>query len=108
MKTRATEYSNGVSLFKDDVSNEDLQYPSASVLATSSKRKSENETESVMHNVDKKIGVSPSLGNALENIVEQLDVLTLVSMQEQIALTVENNNFINGGKNRNYVRKSEC
>ncbi|XP_031409703.1 POC1 centriolar protein homolog B isoform X2 [Meleagris gallopavo] len=69
---------------EDDVSNEDLQYPSASVLATSSKRKSENETESVMHNVDKKIGVSPSLGNALENIVEQLDVLTLtISILEQ-------------------------
>ncbi|XP_031445485.1 POC1 centriolar protein homolog B [Phasianus colchicus] len=68
----------------DDVSNEDLQYPSASVLATSSKRKSENESESVMHNVDKKIGISPSLGNALENIVEQLDVLTLtISILEQ-------------------------
>lgn len=51
-----------------------------------------------MHNVDKEIGLSPSLGNALENIVEQLDVLTLVSMQEQIAPAVENNNFINGEK----------
>uniref|UniRef100_A0A8C2SXC7 POC1 centriolar protein homolog B n=1 Tax=Coturnix japonica TaxID=93934 RepID=A0A8C2SXC7_COTJA len=68
----------------DDVSNEDLQYPSASVLATSSKRKSENESESAVHNVGKKIGISPSLGNALENIVEQLDVLTLtVSILEQ-------------------------
>ncbi|OXB73554.1 UNVERIFIED_CONTAM: hypothetical protein H355_006563 [Colinus virginianus] len=64
----------------DDVSSEDLQYPSASVLATSSKRKSENESESAMHNVDKKMGMSPSLGNTLENIVEQLDVLTLYTL----------------------------
>ncbi|XP_053921260.1 POC1 centriolar protein homolog B isoform X3 [Cuculus canorus] len=62
---------------QDDVSSEDLQYSSASVLATSSKRKSENESESAVHNVDKQTGISPSLGSALEQIVEQLDVLTL-------------------------------
>ncbi|XP_074726815.1 POC1 centriolar protein homolog B isoform X1 [Strix uralensis] len=61
----------------DDVSSEDLQYPPASILATSSKRKSENESESAVHNVNKQTGISPSLGNALEHIVEQLDVLTL-------------------------------
>lgn len=82
MKARATESSNGVSILKDDVSHEDLQYPPASVLATSSKRKSEDESESAMHNVDKQIDLSPSLGNALENIVEQLDVLTLVSITD--------------------------
>lgn len=81
MKTKATESSNGVSVFKDDVSSEDLQHPPASVLATSSKRESENEGESAVHNMDKQTGISPSLGNALEHIVEQLDVLTLVSMQ---------------------------
>ncbi|XP_061871895.1 POC1 centriolar protein homolog B isoform X2 [Colius striatus] len=66
------------------VSSEDLQYPPASVLATSSKRKSENENESAVHNVNKRTGISPSLGNALEHIVEQLDVLTLtISVLEQ-------------------------
>ncbi|XP_053921263.1 POC1 centriolar protein homolog B isoform X4 [Cuculus canorus] len=69
---------------QDDVSSEDLQYSSASVLATSSKRKSENESESAVHNVDKQTGISPSLGSALEQIVEQLDVLTLtISILEQ-------------------------
>ncbi|EOA97388.1 WD repeat-containing protein 51B [Anas platyrhynchos] len=73
-----------LTLRQDDVSHEDLQYPPASVLATSSKRKSEDESESAMHNVDKQIDISPSLGNALENIVEQLDVLTLtISILEQ-------------------------
>ncbi|NXF52588.1 POC1B protein, partial [Oceanites oceanicus] len=68
----------------DDVSSEDLQYSPASVLATSSKRKSENESESAVHNVDKQTSISPSLGNALEHIVEQLDVLTLtISILEQ-------------------------
>ncbi|NWU73108.1 POC1B protein, partial [Pterocles burchelli] len=68
----------------DDVSSEDLQYPPASALATSSKRKSENESESAVHNVDKQSGISPSLGSALENIVEQLHVLTLtISILEQ-------------------------
>ncbi|NXU72501.1 POC1B protein, partial [Oreotrochilus melanogaster] len=66
----------------DEVSNEDLQYHP--VLATSPKRKSENESESALHDVDKQTGISLSLGNALEHIVEQLDVLTLtVSILEQ-------------------------
>lgn len=68
-------------MFKDDVSSEDLQYPPASVLVTSSKRNSDNESESAVHNVDKHTDISPSLGNALEQIVDQLDILTLVSMQ---------------------------
>ncbi|XP_010180888.1 PREDICTED: POC1 centriolar protein homolog B [Mesitornis unicolor] len=68
----------------DDVSSGDQQYPPASVLATSSKRQSENESVSAVHNADKKTGISPSLGNALEHIVEQLDVLTLtISILEQ-------------------------
>lgn len=81
MKTKATESSNGVSVFKDDVSSEDLQHSPASVLARSSKRKTENEVRSAVHDMDKQTGISPSLGNALEQIVGQLDVLTLVSMQ---------------------------
>ncbi|XP_035759423.1 POC1 centriolar protein homolog B isoform X3 [Egretta garzetta] len=68
----------------DDGGSEDLQHPPASVLATSSKRKSENESGSAVHNVNKQTGISPSLGNALEHIVEQLDVLTLtISILEQ-------------------------
>uniref|UniRef100_A0A8V5FH16 POC1 centriolar protein homolog B n=1 Tax=Melopsittacus undulatus TaxID=13146 RepID=A0A8V5FH16_MELUD len=68
----------------DYVSNEDGQNTPDSVLATSSKRKSENESESAVPNVGKQTGISPSLGNTLENIVEQLDVLTLtVSILEQ-------------------------
>lgn len=68
-------------MLKDDVSSEDLQHSPASVLAPSSKRKSESEIKSAVHDVDKETGISPSLGNALEHIVGQLDVLTLVSMQ---------------------------
>ncbi|XP_072721092.1 POC1 centriolar protein homolog B isoform X5 [Ciconia boyciana] len=76
--------SSSVFSVVDDVSSEDLQYPPASDLATSSKRKSANETESAVHNVDKQTGISSSLGNALEHIVEQLDVLTLtISILEQ-------------------------
>ncbi|NXJ79554.1 POC1B protein, partial [Trogon melanurus] len=68
----------------DDVSSEDLQCPPASVLATSSKRNSEHESESAVHNVDKQTCISPTLSNALEHIVEQLDVLTLtISILEQ-------------------------
>ncbi|KAM6306896.1 LOW QUALITY PROTEIN: uncharacterized protein O3Q21_012943 [Podargus strigoides] len=68
----------------DDVSREDLQYTPTSIFATSSKRKSENVSESAVHHVDKHTGISPSLGNALEHIVEQLDVLTLtISILEQ-------------------------
>ncbi|XP_025959933.2 POC1 centriolar protein homolog B isoform X2 [Dromaius novaehollandiae] len=82
--TRGAGFSNGVFTFKDDVSSEDSPYPPASALATSPKRKSENESESAMHNVEKQRGISPSLGNALEHIVEQLDVLTLtISILEQ-------------------------
>ncbi|XP_056195471.1 POC1 centriolar protein homolog B isoform X1 [Falco biarmicus] len=82
--TKATESSNAVSVFKDDVSSGDLRYPSASVLATSSKRESENASESAVYNADKQTGISSSLGNALEHIVEQLDVLTLtISILEQ-------------------------
>ncbi|XP_068793059.1 POC1 centriolar protein homolog B isoform X7 [Struthio camelus] len=68
----------------DDISSEESQYPSASGLATSPKRKSENESESALRNVEKQRGISPSLANALEHIVEQLDVLTLtISILEQ-------------------------
>ncbi|XP_062489831.1 POC1 centriolar protein homolog B isoform X7 [Pezoporus occidentalis] len=67
----------------DYVISEDAQNPSDSVLATSSKRKSENESESAVPNVGKQTGISPSLGNTLEHIVEQLDVLTLVIIRER-------------------------
>nr|XP_009672865.1 PREDICTED: POC1 centriolar protein homolog B isoform X3 [Struthio camelus australis] len=77
---RGAGFSNGVFTFKDDISSEESQYPSASGLATSPKRKSENESESALRNVEKQRGISPSLANALEHIVEQLDVLTLKGM----------------------------
>ncbi|NXU51427.1 POC1B protein, partial [Turnix velox] len=68
----------------DDISGEDLQYPPASVLLTSSKRDSENESKSAVHHLDKQTGISPSLGNTLEQIMDVLDVLTLtLSMLEQ-------------------------
>ncbi|NWJ08439.1 POC1B protein, partial [Crypturellus undulatus] len=68
----------------DDVSSEYSQHAPASGLATSLKRKSEIESESSGHNVEKQRGLSPTLGNALEHIVEQLDVLTLtISILEQ-------------------------
>ncbi|KAM6425266.1 LOW QUALITY PROTEIN: POC1 centriolar protein homolog B [Rhynochetos jubatus] len=72
-----------------DVSSEDLQYPPASGLATSSKRKSENESKSAVRDMDKQTGISPSLGNALEHIVDQLDVLTLTIsiLEERLTLT---------------------
>ncbi|NXA50456.1 POC1B protein, partial [Nothocercus julius] len=69
---------------QDDVSSEYSQYPPASGLATSLKRKSETESESAMRNVEKQSSISATLGNALEHIVEQLDVLTLtISILEQ-------------------------
>ncbi|NXO00216.1 POC1B protein, partial [Rhinopomastus cyanomelas] len=79
-----TEISSSSFSTLDDVSSEDLQYPPASGLATCSKRKSDNESESAVHNMDEQTGISPSLGSALDQIVEQLDVLTLtVSILEQ-------------------------
>ncbi|NXP04218.1 POC1B protein, partial [Thinocorus orbignyianus] len=76
--------SNSTFSAPDDVSSEDLRYRPASVLAASPKRASENEGESAVHSVDKQTGISPSLGSALEHIVDQLDVLTLtISILEQ-------------------------
>uniref|UniRef100_A0A8D0C4B7 POC1 centriolar protein homolog B n=1 Tax=Salvator merianae TaxID=96440 RepID=A0A8D0C4B7_SALMN len=61
--------------------DEDAQKPS---LPTTSKRIFEAEEKSTVHTVDEPVGVSPMLTNALEHIVEQLDVLTLtVSILEQ-------------------------
>ncbi|NWW74299.1 POC1B protein, partial [Climacteris rufus] len=69
---------------------EELQCPSASPSARSSKRKSENESGSAVPRGDKHRGISPSLGNALEHIVGQLDVLTLtLSVLEQRLTSTE-------------------
>ncbi|XP_019370389.1 PREDICTED: POC1 centriolar protein homolog B isoform X1 [Gavialis gangeticus] len=82
--TRTTGSSNSISTFKDDVNSEDPQYPPASFSPTSSRRKLEDENESAVCSTDKKTGISPAVGNALEHIVEQLDVLTLtISILEQ-------------------------
>ncbi|XP_067415942.1 POC1 centriolar protein homolog B isoform X2 [Emydura macquarii macquarii] len=82
--SRATGSSNGVSTFKDDMISEDLRYHPAMFSSTSSRRKLEDEVVSAVCTVDKRVGISPALGNALEHIVEQLDVLTLtISILEQ-------------------------
>ncbi|KYO17404.1 POC1 centriolar protein-like protein B isoform A [Alligator mississippiensis] len=82
--TRTAGSSNSISTFKDDVNSEDSQYPPASFSPTSSRRKLEDENESAVCSTDKQTGISPAVGNALEHIVEQLDVLTLtISILEQ-------------------------
>ncbi|NWQ67452.1 POC1B protein, partial [Neopipo cinnamomea] len=73
-----------------DGKTEVLHRPPASVLVRSSKRKSENESRSAVHNEDKQTGISPSLDSALEHIVGQLDVLTLtVSVLEHRLTSAE-------------------
>ncbi|XP_071408215.1 POC1 centriolar protein homolog B isoform X3 [Pithys albifrons albifrons] len=73
-----------------DGKTEELHQPPASVLARSSKRKSENESRSAVHNGDKQTGISSSLGSALEHIVGQLDVLTLtISVLEERLTSAE-------------------
>ncbi|CAM5084492.1 unnamed protein product [Eretmochelys imbricata] len=82
--SRTTGSSNGVSTFKDDMSSEDLRYRPALFSPTSSRRRLEDKVEPAVCTVDKRIDISPALGNALEHIVEQLDVLTLtISILEQ-------------------------
>lgn len=81
MKTKAAGSSNDVSLFKSPGKSEELQSPLASSLARRSKRKAENESGSAVHSVKQRRGLSPSLDRALNRIVGQLDMLTLVSMQ---------------------------
>ncbi|NWZ64517.1 POC1B protein, partial [Acrocephalus arundinaceus] len=64
--------------------SEELQSPSASPLARSSKRKAENESGSAMHSVKQHRGTSSSVNRALDHIVGQLDMLTLtISVLEQ-------------------------
>ncbi|NXP17162.1 POC1B protein, partial [Scytalopus superciliaris] len=73
-----------------DGKTEELHWTPASVLARSSKRKSDNESRSTVHNWDKQAGISPSLDSALENIAGQLDVLTLtVSLLEERLTSTE-------------------
>ncbi|XP_075789018.1 POC1 centriolar protein homolog B isoform X3 [Pelodiscus sinensis] len=82
--SRTTGTSYGVSTFQDDMSSEDLRYRSTLFSPRSSRRRLEDEVESAVCTVNKRIGISPALGNALEHIVEQLDVLTLtISILEQ-------------------------
>ncbi|NXK87235.1 POC1B protein, partial [Formicarius rufipectus] len=73
-----------------DGKTEELHRPPASVLARSSKRKSENESRSTVYNWENQTGISPSLDSTLENIVGQLDVLTLtISVLEQRLTSAE-------------------
>ncbi|NXY21155.1 POC1B protein, partial [Atrichornis clamosus] len=69
--------------------HEELQWPS-SPSARSSKGKSENESRSTVHSEDKHTGLSPTLDNALEHIVGQLDVLALtISVLERRLTSTE-------------------
>lgn len=81
MKTKAAESSNYVSVFKDVGKSEELPSPSASPLARSSKRKAESESGSAVLSVEQHRGISSSVDWALDHIVGQLEMLTLVSMQ---------------------------
>ncbi|NXY60365.1 POC1B protein, partial [Callaeas wilsoni] len=64
--------------------SEELQSPSASPLARSSKRKAENESRSTVHSAEKHRGIPSSVDSALDHIVGHLDMLTLtISVLEQ-------------------------
>lgn len=81
MKTKAAESSNGVSVFKVSGKSEELQSPCAFPSTRRSKRKAENESRSSVRSGEKHRGISSAVDNALDHIVGQLDMLTLVSMQ---------------------------
>ncbi|NXN15810.1 POC1B protein, partial [Indicator maculatus] len=67
---------------QDDVSSGTAPPPSD--LTASSKRESEDESKSTLQDEDRQTDISPSLGKALQHVVEQLDILTLtVSILEQ-------------------------
>ncbi|KAJ7329894.1 hypothetical protein JRQ81_016068 [Phrynocephalus forsythii] len=75
---------------QEGMKNKGLQHPSALFSQTVSKTNLEGESRYIMHTVDKPgtmdeaVSISPILTNALEHIVEQLDVLTLtISILEQ-------------------------
>ncbi|NWZ77324.1 POC1B protein, partial [Poecile atricapillus] len=79
-----SESSNYVSVLKDMDNSEELLSPSPSTLSRSSKRKAENESRSDVHSVGLHRSISSSLDSALDDIVGQLNMLTLtVSVLEQ-------------------------
>ena len=69
---------------QDGVKNKVSQHPSA-LCPPMAKTNLEGENRYIMHTVDKSgtmeeaVSISPVLTNALEHIMEQLDILTLVS-----------------------------
>ncbi|XP_044311719.1 POC1 centriolar protein homolog B isoform X2 [Varanus komodoensis] len=78
------------SLHRDGVNSEDLHPPLGLFSPAVSNRNLDGENKYAVHTVDEAgtmdepVGISPILTNALEHIVEQLDVLTLtVSILEQ-------------------------
>nr|XP_030116894.3 POC1 centriolar protein homolog B isoform X3 [Taeniopygia guttata] len=75
--TKAPESSNDVSVFEDVGRSEELQRPSASFSAMSSRRKAENESGSAVHSVGQHRSISSSVNCALDHIVGQLEMLTL-------------------------------
>ncbi|XP_077195115.1 POC1 centriolar protein homolog B isoform X2 [Paroedura picta] len=72
------------SMSQDVINNEDSLQPPASPTPAMSKRISQAENKYLVPAMDESVGISPVLSNALEHIVEQLDVLTLtISILEQ-------------------------
>lgn len=79
MKAQASPTLAHPSMLQDVVNNEDSLQHRASPHVTMPKRRSQTENEYLVPAVGEPVGISPVLSNALEHIVEQLDVLTLVS-----------------------------
>ncbi|XP_061495577.1 POC1 centriolar protein homolog B isoform X2 [Rhineura floridana] len=79
-----SKYQEGMNMQQDGMNNKDLQQHSVLSSPRTSRKKMEDESKYIVHTMDEPVSVSPVLTNALEHIVEQLDVLTLtVSILEQ-------------------------
>uniref|UniRef100_A0A8D0GQ35 POC1 centriolar protein homolog B n=1 Tax=Sphenodon punctatus TaxID=8508 RepID=A0A8D0GQ35_SPHPU len=77
----ATESSAGVSTHQDEVNGEDSpSLPALPPSPTTPRKKSDDQNKSVVGTTEERTSIPLALGDALEHIVEQLDVLTLVSM----------------------------
>lgn len=79
MKAKAKPVLAHPSISQDGVNNADF-HP-APCSPTMSKRNSEDANKYFVRTMEEPVGISPVLSNALEHIVEQLDVLTLVSVE---------------------------
>ncbi|XP_053114229.1 POC1 centriolar protein homolog B isoform X3 [Hemicordylus capensis] len=83
-QTKASSSLAQPSMLQDGVKNEDSRYPPNLSSSTTTKKNLESEKNYTVSNIDESAGISSVLSNALEHIVEQLDVLTLtISILEQ-------------------------